>query len=118
MRAVLVLMVLVMAPAAAFAQDYFGAIAYSPSTGSQGWSYDHNSRDAAETRALSECRKHANDCRALVWFKNACGALATGPKGYGTGWGDTQSLADSYAMKVCGQHSSGCSVKRRVCTTR
>jgi len=112
------LLVLALAPGAALAQDYYGAIAYSPRTGAHGWSYDHRSRSDAENRALSECRKHADDCRSLVWFKNACGALATGPDGYGSGWGTSRSLAEAEAVKVCGRHSSGCSVRRWACTTR
>jgi serine/threonine-protein kinase len=96
----------------------FGAIAYSPSTGANGWAYDYTSRGEAESIALTNCRKYANDCVIPVWFRNACGALATGPKGYGSGWGTDRSIAEKYALQSCGQHSSGCTVQRWVCTTR
>jgi serine/threonine-protein kinase len=112
------LCILALAPSAALAQDYFGAIAYSPRTGAHGWAKDYPSRDAAERAALSICRKHASDCRAVLWFRNACGALATGAGGPGWAWAETQLLADNEAMKLCAKHSSACTVKRRVCTTR
>ena len=99
------------------AQNY-GAIAYSPSTKAYGWSYDYSSRSAAENEALSGCRKHASDCIVPVWFRNACGALAIGSNGYGTGWATERSAAESQAMVVCRRHTMDCAVKRWVCTTR
>ena len=41
------------------AAENYGAIAYSPSTKAYGWSYDYPSRSAAESQALSNCRKQA-----------------------------------------------------------
>lgn len=102
----------------AWSQDYFGAIAYSRSTTAHGWAKDHPSRDAAQRAAVSICRKHADDCQTVVWFKNGCGALATGSSGYGWGWGEQQSIADNDAIKMCAKGSTNCSVKLRVCTTR
>jgi uncharacterized caspase-like protein len=96
----------------------FGAIAYSPSTGSHGWSYDYATREEAERVALANCGQHARDCNVPIWFQNACGALAVGPSGYGSGWAINQGLAEAYALGVCGQHSASCSVRRWVCTTR
>jgi hypothetical protein len=110
--------VLALLPATVLAQEYFGAIAYSPTTRAHGWAKDHPSREAAERAALSGCRKHAADCSAVLWFKNACGALATGPKGGGWAWDQTQSVADQGAISACAKHSPACTVKRRVCTTR
>lgn len=101
----------------AVAQDYYGAIAYSPSTRAHGYSYDYPTRWEAEDRALAECRRHAGDCLIPVWFRNACGALATGPSGYGSGWGTNRNLAESYALQTCRRHSGGCSIMRWVCTT-
>jgi hypothetical protein len=71
----------------ALARDNFGAIAYSPSSGAHGWSYDYPSRAVAEEVALTNCRQHAGDCVVPIWFRNACGALAVGSSGYGSGWG-------------------------------
>jgi serine/threonine-protein kinase len=110
------LMALVALPA--WSQEYFGAIAYSPSTRAHGWAKDHPSREAAEHAALSGCSKHADDCSTVLWFKNACGALATGPKGAGWAWDQVQSVADQGAISACAKHSTACTVKRRVCTTR
>lgn len=112
------LLILALLPGPVLSQDYFGAIAYSPRSGAHGWANDQPSREAAEKAALSGCSKHAKDCRPVVWFKNACGALATAPKAYGWGWGATQALADREAMKACQDHSKGCAVTQRLCTAR
>lgn len=107
---------MLLVPAVALAQDYFGAIAYSAKSGAQGWSTNQPSRQAAEKAALAACRKHAKDCRAVVWFQNGCGALAVSSKVYGWGWGTTQTLADAQALKACSEHAKNCKVKRRLCT--
>lgn len=114
------LLILVLIPAAAFAQprEYYGAIAYSPRSSAHGWSNDHPSRPNAEKEALANCRKFAKDCKVLVWFKNACGAVAVGAKGYGWAWGDKEATAQIEALKNCSQHTVGCTVHRLVCTTR
>lgn len=111
------LLMMLLVPGIALAKDYFGAIAYSPRSGAHGWANNHPSREAAERAAVAGCSKHAQDCRAVVWFKNACGALAIGQKAYGWGWGATQALADGEAMKACAQQTTGCFVKQRLCTT-
>jgi serine/threonine-protein kinase len=102
----------------AAAQGYCGAIAYSPSTRAHGWAYDYASRREAESRALSECRRHAGDCVVPVWFCNACGALAAGSEGYGSGWGTSRKVAEGSALQSCRRYSGDCSVMRWVCTTR
>lgn len=103
------------------AQDYYGAIAYSASTGGHGFSYDYANRAAAETKALRECENYSGggDCTVLIWFQNACGALATAPSGaYGSGWGYDRSTAEQYALDTCGQYGRNCRITRWVCTTR
>ena len=40
---------------------YFGAIAFSQSTGARGYSYDYGSRYEAEERALQECGAGCTD---------------------------------------------------------
>ena len=104
-------------PGEAAAESY-GAIAYSPSTKVYGWSYDFPSRRAAENEALARCRRQANDCTVPLWFRDACGALAIGSDGYGTGWGTDRGIAERYAISVCQKHTRGCAVVRWVCTTR
>ena len=102
----------------ALAADYFGAIAYSPSKRAHGWAKDHPSRKAAEQAAIKGCGKYATDCTSVLWFKNACGAIALGPKGAGWAWDQTQSAADNGALNACAKHSKACTVKQRVCTTK
>ena len=101
----------------AAAQNY-GAIAYSPSTKAYGWSYDYPSRGAAESAALANCGKQANDCIVPLWFRNACGALAIGSNGYGTAWASQRSSAENQALAVCRRNTMDCAVKQWVCTTR
>ena len=119
MRGALLLMG-VLVPVAAFAQDYYGAIAYSPSKKAEGWAFNHKTRREAERAALTNCRKFANDCKTQVWFMNACGSLATGPGGYGAAWGSTQAAANEVALKHCqnmsSKNPSQCQVTRQVCT--
>jgi len=122
-RLVLVLAVLgqaaMLVPTAATARDYFGAIAYSQSTRSHGYSYDYGSRAAAEQRAFNECARYGGGCRIAVWFRNACGALAVGGDGgWGTGWHRTRRGAEANAIDKCSGVSYACRVTRWVCTTR
>lgn len=104
----------------AFAQDAFGAIAYSPDDRAAGWTYNYSTRSRAEANALSECRGAGGEsCRVLVWFKNGCGALAVASSGaYGSGWGSSKQRAELEALKSCGQYDRGCRVTRWVCTDR
>lgn len=112
------LLVLLFVSGTAVAQDKYGAIAYSNSTTAHAWAKDYSSRDAAEAAAIANCSKHANDCRAVLWFMNGCGALAMGKGGPGWGWGESQPLADSAALNTCSKQARACTVKVRVCTTR
>ena len=100
------------------AQEYFGAIAYSPSTRAHGWSYDYGSRREAERRARDQCGRHAGDCEVPVWFRNACGALAVGADGYGSGWGASRKAAEGSAVRSFARFSGSCTVIRWVCTSR
>jgi hypothetical protein len=61
------------------ARRSYGAIAYSPSSGRYGDSYNYASRAQAEARATRECGK--DDCVIAAWFYNQCGALATSRNG-------------------------------------
>lgn len=103
---------------ASAAQEYYGAIAYSPLNRAHGWAYDYPSRLDAERRALAVCRRHAEDCTVPVWFRNACGALAVGADGYGSGWGSSRKSAEGQALQSCRRFSGGCAVIRWVCTSR
>jgi hypothetical protein len=98
--------------------DNYGAIAYSPSTGAHGYSYDFPSRGQAETRALAECRARGRGCKIAVWYVNACGALATGSNGWGSAWAGTRSAAESRAVRQCARFTRNCRVLAWSCTSR
>lgn len=99
--------------------DLYGAIAFSPTTAAHGYSFDYANRAAAERRAINECEKNAGsgDCQAIVWFHNACGALAVGDNAYGSGWGIDMLYAALYAMESCLEMTGNCKVVRWVCTS-
>ncbi len=98
--------------------DHYGAIAYSATNHSGSYSYDYGSRDAAEADALHRCSAGAPDCAVVMWFKNACGALAVGPKGTGHAWAGGRQAAEREALRYCGKYSAECRVTTWVCTTR
>jgi hypothetical protein len=97
--------------------DYYGAIAFSQDTGGAGFSYDYGTQYSAEQRALSECGDAS--CMVVVWFRNACGALAIGDgNGYGTGWAVNQGDAEQIALTNCFQYTNNCANNTWACTTR
>lgn len=100
-------------------QDLYGALAFSPSTGAHGYSFDYANRAAAEKRAINECERQSGseDCRAILWFHNACGALAVGDNAYGSGWGTDMLYAAQYAVESCKKFTANCKVIRWVCTS-
>jgi len=101
----------------AMADDNFGALAFSTSNGSYGYAGDYGSRASAEEAALSQCDDRT--CTVVLWFKNACGALAAGDgHGYSTGWASSRGEAESTAMSNCNSNASHCAVLRWQCTTR
>lgn len=118
-RMVLAVIIIAFAAASEARADNYGAIAFSQSTGTIGWSYDFRSRGAAEQAALQRCANSAPDCTVPVWFRNACGAIAIGNNnGFGSGWGTTRELAERFALQTCRKFTGNCSVRRWVCTTR
>ncbi len=103
----------------AFADDSYGAIARSPSTADKGYAWNYGTRAAAERRAINECNSLSggSDCKALLWFRNACGSIAESSEGAaGTGWGTSTALAERYALESCSGVGSGCTVTRTFCT--
>jgi Domain of unknown function (DUF4189) len=100
----------------AAAADHYGAIAFSEDSGADGYSTDYSTQGGAEERALQEC---GGGCKVVLWFKNACGALAVGrDNGYGTGYAPSSGEAQTIAMTECSKNSTNCSIKRWECTTR
>ncbi len=99
------LLVVCCVPSPSWAQDKYGAIAYSASDRSYGYSYDYDTREEAEQKALQECEARGKGCKVLTWFKNNCGALATASNGsYGYAWDDTREAAIEKALGLCRQY--------------
>lgn len=88
----------------------YGAIAYSPSSGAYGYSYAYGSRGQAERAALKSCRANGSGCQNAIWFQNACGAVAKGPNGWGSGWAASKKGAYAQAVASCAQYSRQCKV--------
>ena len=102
----------------AMAEDNYGAIAYSTSSGAYGYAYDAKTKGAAQRLALKECDKQGRGCKNTIWFKNACGSIAIGKDGWGASWGKTKRESWRKAREQCRTETTGCKVKRWVCTTR
>jgi hypothetical protein len=81
--------------------DRYGAIAYSRHTGRYGYWKGAESREGAQRHALDSCERR--DCKVEVWFRNSCGALATGEGGQVTGWAHDTNLheAEEMAVRAC-----------------
>ena len=112
------LVVLGLCPAAAFAQELFGAFAYSAKEKKHGWAINYSSKEAAEKAALEHCQKNAETCQNILWFRNACGALVTGPGGFGAEWAEDQTHAVNKALKACATRSPSCAVTATYCTAK
>lgn len=95
----------------------FGAIAYAPSSGANGYSYGYASRYDAEYRAMAECRSRSGGCQIAIWFQNACGAVASGYNGgWGSAWGNGRAQAEYNAIAQCSRYTTNCSIRVWACT--
>jgi uncharacterized protein DUF4189 len=89
----------------------YAAIAYSPSTGKYGYSYNLRSRAAAEKTALEKCPEA--DARIVTWVNRGFVALALGndKSCWGVGWsygnGASTAVAKDYALEDCKKRTSG-----------
>lgn len=97
-------------------RDYWGALAYSYETGRYGFAYDYETKAEATDAAVGHCG--VDDCKAVVWFHNACGAFAKGNNAWGWGIGDDREDAEAVALAECRQHGGGCHIVEWACTTR
>jgi len=97
--------------------DRYGAIAYSPSSGAYGYSYDDATRAAAEATALEECGKNGKGCKSALWFKNACGGLAIGKDSWASERGDDKQTAERKSLESCKARTSDCSLVGAICAT-
>lgn len=97
-------MILALAPAASADDDYWGAIAFSPSDNLFGRAKHAPSKAAAEAAAQGACAN--KDCKTLVIFKQ-CGAIAENSNGdMAGGYGATLSAAQTDALKNLGTSGS------------
>jgi Domain of unknown function (DUF4189) len=99
---------------------YFGAIAFSPSDGAMGWSYDASTWAAADQRALQGCSNHSAACRVVVRLNAACGAVAVGGNGgWGADTGSDSATAQHNAVVACHNYgNSNCRAIRWVCSSQ
>ncbi|MGH9366161.1 MAG: DUF4189 domain-containing protein [Thermoanaerobaculia bacterium] len=101
-------------------RERHGAIAYSANKGVYGYSHDVGSSSDAAAAAVRNCRNQENgadDCKVVVTFRNACGALALGKNGaYGSAWGMSQREASAKALVECRPYGgTSCKIERQVC---
>jgi putative alpha-1,2-mannosidase len=93
----------------------WGAIAISPDTGKAGYSQGFNSATEAEQAAVGLCK--ARDCRAVVNFTKACGAVAQAPNAsWAWGWDYSSPGAQKKALISCSQYGPGCRVVGWICS--
>jgi hypothetical protein len=93
----------------------WGAIAISPDTGRVGYSQGLNSAIEAEQAAVGLCK--ARDCRAVVNFTNACGAVAQAfNTSWAWGWEHNSTDAQNRALMSCSHYGAGCRVIGWVCS--
>ncbi|MDP3899055.1 MAG: DUF4189 domain-containing protein, partial [Mesorhizobium sp.] len=85
--------------------------------GAHGYSYNYNTRRQAEREALANCRNYGGGCRVVLYFVNACGALAVGD-GYGSGyaWATSRNGAERRALANCENYTDSCEIVRWVCS--
>jgi hypothetical protein len=103
------------APANASAYyNYWGALAISVRTGNTSSAINYGSANAAISAAVNTCG--AYDCQAVVYFANACGAVAQAQNlSWGSGWGARLSDAESWAIR--GTSGYGAHIVNWACTS-
>jgi serine/threonine-protein kinase len=106
------------APAQAEAPGVYAALAISPSTGAYGFGYNYNTDAQARDRAMTECRKHAQDCRVYVTFQRQCIAIARGGNNaFGWAYGYAADERGERALNECaGRNGTECKVVTRFCS--
>ena len=93
----------------------WGAIAISSDTGRVGYSKGLNSAIEAEQAAVGLCK--ARDCRAVMNFTKACGAVAQAPNAsWAWGWDHSSTGAQHRALISCRQYGAGCRIVGWVCS--
>jgi len=114
--AALAALVLIGAPAQA--QGVYGSLAISPSTGAYGYGYNYNTEALARDRAMSECRKHAQDCQVYATFQRQCIAVARASNNaFGWAYGYPNDERGERALNECAsRRGDDCKVVTRFCS--
>lgn len=103
-------------------RERHGAIAYSTKKEVFGFSENFDNERLATQAAIRFCRQQdrgADDCRVLVTFYNACGAIALGDDGaHGADWAMNTRDAAAKALDRCRAGGANCKVERQYCTGR
>jgi uncharacterized protein DUF4189 len=92
-------------------RQLWGAIAYDSKTGAYGFAVDVKTKREAESGAFAKC---GSNCDLIKTFRDACGVVATGGKRVTWETGASREIAETKAMKKCGD---GCSIKVWACTS-
>lgn len=80
-----------------------------------GWSWGFRSRRAAERRAMKECP--GSRCKIAMWFRNTCGAIATGRNGgWGVAYHRDRRRAVRMALRFCRNYDQDCKSRQWVCS--
>lgn len=108
-RFVVIVLLLAGSAAPTWADDLYGAIAYSQSSRRYGYAWGKSSREEAESTALRECK--SGDAFIAVWGANKWLVLAHG-SGTSYGWAheSTEQAAKTRAVSECAKRASGCHV--------
>ncbi|HEU4557394.1 MAG TPA: DUF4189 domain-containing protein [Longimicrobium sp.] len=103
-------------PAVPVTTTEYGAIAIG-SGGEWGVSWGQPNQHSAEERALRECT--GTTCRVMVRVVgSACGAYASGTRGFGWGTDATREGAESRALRECQSRGGRCRVVAYTCNSR
>jgi hypothetical protein len=100
--------------------DRWGAIVVGEDIADISTSSGRLSQSQAIDTTMAGCASHgAKNCKLELSYHNQCAAVAWGTHQHGTAGAPTESLAQSDAMKYCGEASckivySGCSLAERV----
>jgi hypothetical protein len=102
----------------AAAQGIHGALAISTSTGAYGFGYNYDTPAQAQARAMTECAKHARDCKVFVNLQRACIAIARGQNNaFGWAIGFPNDERPERALNECAaQSGTTCEVVTSFCT--
>jgi hypothetical protein len=86
----------------------FGAIAFSPSTGRYGTSWNRLSPEGAQQAAVSACG--VGDCTARVTEQSEFAVLVRGSAGVTTAWNADLAIAQQAAMSSCLTTGTNCRI--------